>query len=311
MRRAHLGTALFLLLCMASSALGRSGALPAPAGLQEVRETDPSVALGEALSAACRQNETQFVRFLTTDNATTFQDLPSGQRSALLKRFVQLDEPGRPLLSSNPEGGIVVRCETLSSTVEMQFSQVRLRENLAFIPVEFAIRSIASRRVTFGLVREGGGWKLLSVGLLLLDLPALAKQWAQAELESSEAAAIAALRKLTEAVETYRRAFGKLPEALAQLGPPPPEGISPAAAGLVDAELAAGKKGGYVFQYFFLPAKGEGADARYELTATPVEYGKTGRRSFFLDASGTLRGGDKLGATATVADARIESRQTR
>ena len=282
-----------------------------PARAQEIQQNNPAVTLSEALSAACRQNESQFVRYLTAENATTFQELPSGQRTALLKRVVQLDETGRPLLSSTPDGGTVVRCETPSITVEMQFSQVRLRENLAFIPVEFSIRNTASRRVTFGLVREGGGWKLLSVGLLLLDLPALAKQWAQAELEASEAAAVAALRKLAEAVEIYRGAFGKLPETLAQLGPPPPEGISPAAAGLVDAELAAGGKGGYVFRYLLVLTKGEGVEARFELTATPIDYGKTGRRSYFLDASGTLRGGDKLGATATVADPRIESRETR
>ncbi len=281
-----------------------------PARAQEIQQNNPAVTLSEALSAACRQNESQFVRYLTAENATTFQELPSGQRTALLKRFVQLDETGRPLLSSSPEGATVVRCETPSITVEMQFSQVRQRENLAFIPVEFSIRSTASRRVTFGLVREGGGWKLLSVGLLLLDLPALAKQWAQAELESGEAAAVAALRKLAEAAETYRGAFGQLPETLAQLGPAA-EGISPGAAGLVDAELAAGRKGGYLFRYLFLPAKGEGAEARFELTATPVDYGKTGRRSYFLDASGTLRGGDKLGATATIADPRIESREPR
>jgi hypothetical protein len=280
----------------------------APARAQELPGTDPAAALSEALSAACRQNEQQFLRFLTADNAVTFQELPAGQRIALLKRFVQLDEVGRPLLSAGPEGRTVLRCETPGVTVEMQFGPIRLRENLAFLPVDFALRGIASRRVTFGLVREGGGWKLLSVGLLLLDLPALAKQWAQAELETREAEAIAALRKLADAAETYRRAFGKLPETLAQLGPPPPEGISPAAAGLVDAELAAGKKGGYVFQYLFLPAKGEGAEARFELTAAPAEYGKTGRRSFFLDSSATLRGGDKMGAAATAADPRIEAR---
>jgi hypothetical protein len=40
-----------------------------------------------------------------------------------------------------------------------------------------------------------------------------------------------------------------------------------------------------------------------------VEYGKSGRRSFFLDSSGTLRGDDKKGAVATVTDPVIESRR--
>src|SRR5713226_2914403 len=35
---------------------------------QELPSTDPAAALSEALSAACRQNEQQFLRFLTADN---------------------------------------------------------------------------------------------------------------------------------------------------------------------------------------------------------------------------------------------------
>ena len=42
--------------------------------------------------------------------------------------------------------------------------------------------------------------------------------------------------------------------------------------------------------------------AGFVLAATPIEYGKGGRRSFYLDSNGTLRGGDKHGAVATAAD---------
>ncbi len=45
--------------------------------------------------------------------------------------------------------------------------------------------------------------------------------------------------------------------------------------------------------------------AKFELAATPIEYGKIGRRSFFLDSGGVLRGADKQGAVATSADPRI------
>jgi hypothetical protein len=76
----------------------------------------------------------------------------------------------------------------------------------------------------------------------------------------------------------------------------------------VDAELATGKKGGYRFRFRVLPASGEGAEAGFELAATPAEYGKTGRRSFFLDSSGALRGADKRGAVADPTDPRIEPR---
>lgn len=41
---------------------------------------------------------------------------------------------------------------------------------------------------------------------------------------------------------------------------------------------------------------------KFEVTAIPVEYGKTGRQSFYLDESGIIRGADHGGQPATVAD---------
>ncbi len=280
-------------------------ALPAPGRAQEGQEVNPAAALASALVAACRHNETQFAHYLTADNATAFQQLPASQRKELMKRFVLLGDPGRPLLSNDTQGRTILRCESPGAEVEMRFQPERVRENLAFIPVEVT----GGRRSEFGMVREGGGWRLLSLGLLLLNIPELSQRWASEEIEGREEAAIAALRRLADAIATYRRAFGNLPESLEQLGPAPKEGVSPEAAQLVDAELAAGKKGGYLFRYRILPAAGEGAEPSFELAAVPAEYGKTGRRSFFLDASGKLRGADKQGAVATSADPPIEERR--
>jgi hypothetical protein len=41
---------------------------------------------------------------------------------------------------------------------------------------------------------------------------------------------------------------------------------------------------------------------KFEVTAIPIGYGKTGRLSLFIDESGVLRGGDHGGGAATVAD---------
>jgi hypothetical protein len=41
---------------------------------------------------------------------------------------------------------------------------------------------------------------------------------------------------------------------------------------------------------------------QFEATATPIEYGKSGRRSFFIDQSGVVRGGDHGGGAASAAD---------
>ncbi|MGI9066390.1 MAG: DUF3352 domain-containing protein [Pyrinomonadaceae bacterium] len=45
---------------------------------------------------------------------------------------------------------------------------------------------------------------------------------------------------------------------------------------------------------------------KFEATAVPLEYGTTGRRSFFIDETGVLRGGDHGGGAATLSDKPIE-----
>ena len=46
---------------------------------------------------------------------------------------------------------------------------------------------------------------------------------------------------------------------------------------------------------------------RYEATATPIEYGKSGRLSFYIDQSGVIREGDHGGKPATAADKSSDS----
>jgi hypothetical protein len=295
-------------------ALAAIAALSGPdarAQQQQQIPANPETALSDALSAACRQDSTAFANSLTMDNAAAFRALPGAQRTAVMKRFVLLEEPGRVLLSANGNGQKIVRCESPSFTTEMRLGETRVRENLAYVPMEIPIAGEDPHKITFGLVREGGNWKLLSVGLLLLDVPALAKQWEQADLDASEDTAIADLRSVALALDTYRRAYGKLPDTLAVLGPAPPNGVSPETASLLDADLAAGSKDGYTIRYSIKPVGGnlpqeEAAQAEtFSLSSSPKEYGKTGRRSFFLDSPGILRGADKQGGVATATDPRI------
>ncbi len=45
---------------------------------------------------------------------------------------------------------------------------------------------------------------------------------------------------------------------------------------------------------------------KFEATATPIEYGKTGRLSYFVDETGVLRAGDHGGGAATISDKPID-----
>jgi hypothetical protein len=50
----------------------------------------------------------------------------------------------------------------------------------------------------------------------------------------------------------------------------------------------------------------QASGSRFEATAVPVEYGKTGKRSFFIDESSILRGGDHGGGPATISDKPVQ-----
>jgi hypothetical protein len=272
-----------------------------PARAQESGDAaDPAAALADTLVAACRANEAEFASHLTSANAAAFRALPATQRSELMKRLSLSDEPGKPLLSADDQKHIVLRCRAANHTVEYRFGTTRVQENLAFIPVAV----VNSEQAEFGMVHDSGGWRLLSLGLVLFDVPQLAKQWAVADLVAREDAAIADLRSLAEAIRRYQRAFGKLPETLAQLGPAPKDQISPEQASLVPADMAAGKQGGYIFRYRISP-DANGNDNDFELAATPEAYGRPGKRSFFMDTAGKVHGDDKRGKVATGDDALI------
>jgi hypothetical protein len=270
----------------------------------------PTAALRDALLAACSQSQAQFAKFLTARNARTFATLTPGARVALMKRFVLLNEPGKPSVIPSTSGRPTVRCDTPAGAAEMQIGGTEFADNLAFLPVEVreATDTLGNdaMRIKMGLVRENSEWKLISVGLLLLDLPALAFQWDAEEIEATERGAIEVLQKIADAVETYRRNYGHLPESLEKLGPPAGgAAASSEAAGLLDAELASTRKGGYKFRLVISGASAVGAPARYELAATPEVYGRTGRRSFLRDRGGVIRGADHQGSVGSELDPKV------
>ena len=272
--------------------------------------TGPAAALRDLLVAACSQNQTEFSRFLTARNQEAFSRMTPSARIALMKRFVLLNEPGKPTASLNPAGRPTVRCQTTSVTTEMQVGGVDLRENLAFLPLELRDAtdpaSDSARQVNLGLVLERGQWKLLSLGVLFLDLPALETEWDESEIETTEKNALVALKEVTKAVESYRNKYQRLPDSLANLGQPLHGAPNAEAAGFLDSDLANGLKNGYTFRYVIAGPSNLGAPAKFELSATPLRYGRTGRKSFFRDMNGGLHGADRQGGVGTVSDPRAE-----
>ena len=77
-------------------------------------------------------------------------------------------------------------------------------------------------------------------------------------------------------------------------------------ADLIDTVLASGKKYGYVFTLSATPASAT-SPSKFQLTATPQSYPKSGRRSFYIDETGEMRGADKKGADASPDDPIIDN----
>jgi hypothetical protein len=299
--------ALLLLLPLVSGACAQeSSANPAT---QAASPNGPSAALRDVLTAACSQSQNEFARFLTARNKESFSRMAPAARVAFMKRFVLLNEPGKPAVTANPAGRPIVRCDTPAGAAEIQIGGADTRDNVAFLPVDLHDATDSSGasaiQVNMGLVRENGEWKILSLGLVLLDLPSLELEWDSAEADKNEQAALESLKDLAAAVETYRRKYTRLPDALSSLGPPLHGPENAEAAGLVAGDLATGMKNGYSFRYVIVGASGLGAPAKFELAATPLNYGRTGHRSFFRDAAGTLRGADRQGAVGAASDPRL------
>ena len=270
----------------------------------------PATALRDVLSAACSQSQVDFARFLTARNKQAFSRMTPSARIALMKRFVLLNEPGKATASLNPAGRPILRCQTPAVTTEMQIGGTELRDNVAFLPMELRNTTDAAgatvRQVTMGFVREDAEWKLLSLGLLLLDLPSLEAEWDAAETDTTERGALEAVKAIADAVEMYRRKFSRLPESLANLGPPLHGSPNGDAADFLDSALATGMKNGYAFRYVIVGASNLGAPAKYELAATPLRYGRTGKLSFFRDANGVLHAADRQGAIGNQTDPKVE-----
>jgi hypothetical protein len=249
------------------------------------------------------------VRALTVRNAEAFGRMTPPARETLLKRFVLLDRPGKPRTQNQASGNVLVFCETSEVTTQMQIDKPDLRDNLAYLPLTVKdsgdTAGLNAHHVTMGMVRESGQWKILSLGLLFLDLPSLEIEWDRAEIKTNEQSAIASLKALMEAIETYRKTFTRLPESLKALGPAAKNAPKSDGAGLVEEGLAAGRKDGYSYRYVIVGANTSGAPAKYEVAAIPSEYGRSGLRSFFCDSSGQLHAGDHRGAVGSDLDPKL------
>ena len=124
----------------------------------------------------------------------------------------------------------------------------------------------------------------LPKNLVLLMIGGFASASAQPPLATNEAIAQSAMRMIVSAEATYQATkgdgnYGTLDQLVEQT--------------LITKDLL--QKYGYKVDI-------TAAGTKFEVSAVPLEYGATGKRSFFVDESGVIRGADNGGAAATLAD---------
>jgi len=115
-------------------------------------------------------------------------------------------------------------------------------------------------------------------------------------IAANEGSAIQALAKISVAEHTYVNARGSY-GTLEQLG----------ANGLISKEIAAGSRRGYMIRIELLKSDSRNPTGKFQVIAVPLTYPNTGRRSFFLDETGVIRGGNAHGKDATEFDEPLET----
>lgn len=106
----------------------------------------------------------------------------------------------------------------------------------------------------------------------------------------NQAQAAASLRTLNTAEVAYASTYGHgFTQTLSQLGFSNNRKPSGAAAAMIDAALAVGRKSGYTFTYVPHLGANYGTVASYELYADPVQHGVDGTFHYFTDQTFVLR----------------------
>lgn len=143
-----------------------------------------------------------------------------------------------------------------------------------------------------------GGQGLAIAGLttnlvwLVVALPIIAAiaipNFLAAHQAANEGAAIATLRRISAAEESYqskRHMYGTLAELSEEH--------------LIEPNLATGVHSGYRFWVRVSGYSVTNSVPDFEATAVPLDYGKSGRRSFLIDETGVIRASDIQGREAS------------
>jgi prepilin-type N-terminal cleavage/methylation domain-containing protein len=125
--------------------------------------------------------------------------------------------------------------------------------------------------------------ELLIVIAIILIIAAIAvPKFNQQRMLANEMAVLRELETLYNAQTQYYSQFGKYASALTELGPPTSGAAGPNGADLIPKLLAEGSHNGYRYTL-------TGAQSTFTVSAVPESFGNTGRRTFFMDQTKSVK----------------------
>jgi len=126
---------------------------------------------------------------------------------------------------------------------------------------------------------------LIVIAIILIIITIAVPKYNQTQMYMRETAAVKAIQTIHQVEVQYQSQYGRFATSLAELGPPQSGNPGPAAADLIQRDLAEGEKTGY-------KSSVTGTQGGYIVQAQPMTYGSSGRKSFYSDQSMVIREND-------------------
>ncbi len=253
--------------------------------------TTPQAALEELATATKPEAIT---RHLPEPVQKRIEVLPKVQRQLVLDQLLEMKKTqlgGCSVRPAHDSEGWEILDENGNSKGKVRLANAFISGVDALLPLELDLAD-GTQEFIVTMHLEGDEWRIDDFGPWEKNDLGLAKLLHEpTEMEKNETAAKGTIDTLTRALNRYASRFphAGYPSGLHALTTPTEsEDVDAESDALLDESFAAEPliKDGYVFRYLLTHAGGyQGAWGSYEITATPVEFGKTGSKNYLANPS--------------------------
>lgn len=250
--------------------------------------TTPQAALEELATATKPEAIT---RHLPEPVQKRIEVLPKVQKQLVLDQLLEMKKTqlgGCSVRPAHDSEGWEILDEDGNSKGKVRLANAFISGVDALLPLELELSgSTQDFIVTMHL--EGDEWRIDDFGPWEKSDLGLAKLLHEpTEMEKNEAAARGTINTLTRALNRYASGFPQIgyPLSLSVLTTPMESDVDRESNPLLDESFAAEPliKDGYIFRYTLTHVGGyQGSWGSYEITATPVEFGKTGSKNYLAN----------------------------